>query len=344
MKTTKARASEKLPRYNHYVPRFILDNFAHSGKLSILDKHTLRQFKLPPYRAMGEKDYNNVRIGGSVLSFESKFTYIEDHAAPIIAQIIQRKSLASLDSIDQATLHMFVVVQLLRSKRRRLDQAAVGAEIKRRWPEADLNPLKEKMLDEEFEKLSVLNATFSQLEELTSALVSKHSYLMIKDCNGGLYISDNPMVMHNSKQYGPYGNIGLAVPHIEIYYPLSHDVVLAYMCPLTMRETEERHRASDIEVNSLFSKKFLSPKGLSLADRLEIEGYRAEIQRAKYHYAMIKNERVMPISSENLLFLNSLQVLSSFRYLACRTQDFAFAVKALSERPHWKEGVGVQVA
>ena len=74
---------------------------------------------------------------------------------------------------------MFVVVQLLRSKRRRLDQAAVGAEIKRRWPEADLNPLKEKMLDEEFEKLSVLNATFSQLEELTSALVSKHSYLMI---------------------------------------------------------------------------------------------------------------------------------------------------------------------
>ena len=94
MKTTKARASEKLPRYNHYVPRFILDNFAHSGKLSILDKHTLRQFKLPPYRAMGEKDYNNVRIGGSVLSFESKFTYIEDHAAPIIAQIIQRKSVS----------------------------------------------------------------------------------------------------------------------------------------------------------------------------------------------------------------------------------------------------------
>lgn len=59
---------------------------------------------------------------------------------------------------------------------------------------------------------------------------------------------------------------------------------------------------------------------------------------------MIKNERLVPMSSENLLFLNSLQVLSSFRYLACRTNDFAFAVRALSERPHWKEGVGIQVA
>ena len=201
----------------------------------MFDKHTLKQFKLPPYRAMGEKDFHNVRIGSNVLSFENKFTYIEDRAAPIIAQVVQRKSLASLNPQETAILHMFVVVQLLRSKRRRLDWAAVSGEIKKRWPEADLNPLKEQMTDDEFEKLMALSATFSKLEELTSVLVSKHSYLMIKDCGGGLYISDNPMVMHNNKQYGPYGNIGLAVPHIEIYYPLSHEVLLAYMCPLTMR-------------------------------------------------------------------------------------------------------------
>jgi hypothetical protein len=338
------KASEKLPRFNHYVPKFILENFADNGKLSIFDKHTLRQFKLPPYRAMGEKDFTNVRIGDEVLSFENRFAYIEDQAAPVVAQVVQRRSLAFLNPMEEAILHTFVVVQLLRSKRRRLDQAAISEEIRKRWPEADLNPLKENMTDQEFEKFSTLNMAFSKLDELTSTLVSKHSYLMIKNCPGELYVSDNPMVMHNSKQYGPYGNIGLAVPRIEIYYPLSHEVVLAYMCPLTMKETEEKHRASDADVNSLFSRKFMSPRGLSLADRLEIEGHRTEIQRAKNHYAMIKNERVIPISSENLLFLNSLQLLSSFRYLACRRRDFAFAVRALSERPHWKEGVGIQVA
>jgi Protein of unknown function (DUF4238) len=132
MKFNTRAADEKLPRYNHYVPRFILDNFALNGQLSIFDKHTLKRFRLPPYRAMGEKDFN-------------------------------KKA-------------------------------------------------------------------------------------------------------------------------------------------------------------------------------------RAEIQRAKNYYAMIKKERVTPIISENLLFLNSLQVRSSCRYLACRTDDFSFAVKSLSERPHWKEGAGIEVA
>jgi hypothetical protein len=145
--------TEKLPRYNHYVPRFILENFANNGKLSIFDKHSQRQFKLPPYRAMGEKDFNNVRVGNAVLSFENRFTLIEDQAAPIVADIIRNKSLASLAPTQEATLHTFVVMQLLRSKRRRLDHALVASEIKKRWPDADVNPFKEKMIDEEFEKL-----------------------------------------------------------------------------------------------------------------------------------------------------------------------------------------------
>jgi hypothetical protein len=343
MKINATAAKEKLPRYNHIVPKFILEKFSDNGKLSIFDKHTLRQFKLPTYRAMGEKDFNNVHIDGGVLSFEQKFTHIEDQAAPIIAQIVQQKSLASLRPMDEAILHTFVVVQLLRSKRRRLDQAAVGAEIKRRWPEVDLNPLKERMADEEYDKFFALEMTFSKLGDLTSNLFPKHSYLMIKDCGGELYISDNPMVMHNSKQYGPYGNIGLGVPHIEIYYPLSHEVVLAYMCPLTMREMEEKLKSSEIDVNSYFSRKFMSPKGLSTADRLKIEQCRTEIRREKTRYALIKDERLLPLNSENLLFLNSLQVMNSFRYLACRKNDFHFATKALSERPHWKEGLGIKI-
>ncbi len=336
--------TEKLPRYNHYVPRFILENFASNGKLSIFDKHSQRQFKLPPYRAMGEKDFNNVRVGDAVLSFENRFTLIEDHAAPIVADIIRNKSLASLAPMQEATLHTFVVMQLLRSKRRQLDHALVASEIKKRWPDADVNPFKEKMIDEEFEKLFSLNFSTSKLAELTAPLVSKHSYLLVKNCDGDLYISDNPVVMHNAKEYGPYGNIGLAVPHIEIYFPLSHDLVLAYACPLTIKEIEEAHAAANEKISTLFARKFMSPRGLSAEDELEIERSRAEIQRAKAYYAMMKSERVAPMNSETLLFLNSLQVRGSFRYLACRNGHFSFALQALSERPHWKEGVGIRIA
>jgi hypothetical protein len=293
---------------------------------------------------MGERDFTNVRIRDDVMSFEGKFTHIENLAAPIVAQIIGMRSLTALDAMEQATLHMFVVAQFLRSKRRRIDQAAIGREIKRRWPEAEINPAKDEMIDEEFEKFSSLEFAFSHLRDFTAILVPKHSYLLVKDCPGELYISDNPMVMHNNRDYGPYGNIGLAVPHIEIYYPLSQEIVLAYMCPLTAKETEEAHREAEKEIDSLVSRMFMSPQGLSAANRLQIEQSRAEVQRAKDYWALIKNERLAPINSETLLFLNSLQMLSSFRYLACRSDDFGFAIKALSERPHWKEGIGVKVS
>jgi hypothetical protein len=148
--------------------------------LPILDKRTLKQFKLAPYRAMGEKDFNNVRVGEHILSFEEKFSYLEDLAAPVISRVLQQNSLTSLSPMDQATLNMFVVVQYLRSKRRRLDHAAVTAEIKKRWPDADINPFKETMVDEEFEKFFSLNFAFSKLDELASALVPKHSFLMIR--------------------------------------------------------------------------------------------------------------------------------------------------------------------
>jgi hypothetical protein len=330
--TRTQNSEDKLPRFNHYVPRFILEHFTQHGKLSIFDKHTLRQFKLPAYRAMGEKDFTNVRIGDSILSFENKFTYIENLAAPVVARIIEQRSLTSLTPMDQGTLHTFVIVQFLRSERRRLDQIAIGLEIKRRWPEVDLGH--GDMTHEELAKLSSLEFAFSKLDEFASLLVSKHSYLLIRNCPGELYISDNPMVMHNSKEYGPYGNIGIAVPHIEIYYPLSADIVLAYMCPLTMKETEEAHHAADTKVNSLFSRTFMSPQGISTSNKLQIEKSRDEIRRAKDYYAMLKNERFALINSESLLFLNSLQILSSFRYFASRTSYFSFSINVMSERPH----------
>ena len=39
----------------------------------------------------------------------------------------------------------------------------MASEIKKRWPDADVNPFKEKMIDEEFEKLFSLNFSTSKL-------------------------------------------------------------------------------------------------------------------------------------------------------------------------------------
>jgi Protein of unknown function (DUF4238) len=71
-------ASDQMPRFNHYVPKFILNNFASAGTICVFDKHTQREFKLPSSRAMGEKDFNNVAFNDAVVvSFEDRFTFIE---------------------------------------------------------------------------------------------------------------------------------------------------------------------------------------------------------------------------------------------------------------------------
>ncbi len=63
---------------NHYVPEFVLKHFAPGGLVCIFDKHTSNQFKLPTKRAMGERDYNNVRIDNIVVSFEDQFSHVEN--------------------------------------------------------------------------------------------------------------------------------------------------------------------------------------------------------------------------------------------------------------------------
>src|SRR5664279_4344786 len=180
--------SDRLPRFNHYVPEFILNYFATSGKVCTFDKHSLKEFRLPPKRAMGERDYNNFHMDDVVVSFENRFTHVENLAAPVISQIIKNRTLDSLDPMDLAKLHLFVVVQLMRSKSRRLDQDAIVNEVRKRWPDAEINPHPERIADFELAKLAALKGTFEKLDQLAEPLTLKHLMLMVRNCKDNLYI------------------------------------------------------------------------------------------------------------------------------------------------------------
>jgi hypothetical protein len=88
---------------------------------------------------MCERDYNNVYFDDVIVSFENRFAHIENLAAPIISKIVRTKSLNDLDPMELGTLHIFIALQLTRSKSRRLDQDAILNEVSRRWPDAELN-------------------------------------------------------------------------------------------------------------------------------------------------------------------------------------------------------------
>lgn len=54
--------------------------------------------------------------------------------------------------------------------------------------------------------------------------------------NDSFYIGDNPVVLSNRLDFGPYGNIGLGVKGIEIYLPLSSNLLLCAFCPSILSE------------------------------------------------------------------------------------------------------------
>ena len=49
--------------------------------------------------------------------------------------------------------------------------------------------------------------------------------------DGDLYIGDNPVAMDNERDFGYRGNIGFAVPGVEIHFPLGPGLTLYIPCP-----------------------------------------------------------------------------------------------------------------
>ncbi len=63
-------------------------------------------------------------------------------------------------------------------------------------------------------------------------LLKKDWYLLETRPERPFYVSDNPVVLKNSNDFGPYGNLGLVVRGIQIYLPLSSTLMLGHVLPL----------------------------------------------------------------------------------------------------------------
>jgi hypothetical protein len=107
-----------------------------------------------------------------------------------------------------------------------------------------------------------------------------------------LYISDNPFVRTNQQTFGPYGNLGLMCPGIELYMPLSSNLVLAMYCPS-------------------FGVKFLEIHN-ELKKMIAINHHPHELEdKLTYYTALIKAMQGGPAmigTTDNITYYNSLQV------------------------------------
>ncbi len=132
-------------------------------------------------------------------------------------------------------------------------------------------------------------------------LLSKSWILYGAPQQHAFYISDNPVTMNKTlnKDLLP-GTLGLRVPGIEIYLPLSRHLCLGFLCPTI----EARFR-----------------------DGQKIQWIKA-----------LDGHEALALIPENVTFLNSLQVISAERHVYSSNDDFSLVREMLQSHTALRGG------
>jgi hypothetical protein len=351
------------PRKHHYVPQFLLKNF-HSRKkrdeffIQIFDKKIEKGWESNVKDAMCENDFHRFKISYEseefFLNYENHFYSIETEASHSIQKLIKEKNLTKIDDQDRANIVAFITFQSLRTNQYRsiVDKSSkkIYDMVKQFSNSGDDDIV--KMGDEEV-KIGALKQSEDQLKQVSlrairdpKGLKEIMSHLLVKKWilyettnKNPFYISDNPIVLHNDKEFGPYGNIGFAVPGIQIYFPISSTLTLGLVCPLLYKECRE-----EVEKVKNLKQSFMS---------LRVMGRNPNFKIIEEQLLMLNNLEKAPLNylngfetghpvkckDENVLFFNSRQVMSAERFLACSNNDFELVKKMIKDDEKFRGGL-----
>lgn len=314
----------------HTVPRFLLEKFAAPGKgkhaqFHAYDKHDGRRFVINTLNASVRKTFYNVVDHPDRISLEPLLGIYENDAAPVIAALLQHKDIRKLSNDDRHTLAVFVAVQRARTfgEQQRIEDMISG--IAARVARIGATPDQVNAALGFTPERDLHNLFLQQLLEQASHikhLLAKDWYLFETTPDHPFYISDNPVVLYNKRDTGPYGNLGLAVAGIQIYLPLSSTMTLGMFCP-SIREQQIRLKR-DIWRRMMFAPLTL-PSGLNPTRRIA-------------NASAFIDFDTMPYAPDHVTWQNSLQVTFSEQYVFCENDSFSLVERMIADNPAYRTG------
>ena len=315
----------------HTVPRFLLEHFAAPGKgkhpkLYAFDKHNERSFVSNTVNATVRNTFYNIDDHPERLSLEPLLGIYETEAAPVIAGLLQHRNICRLTPDDRYKLAVFVAVQRARTfgEQQRIEDMISAIAEKVAATGATPEQIKEALgLSPERESRNVFLEQLAQQVSHIGHLLNKDWYVFESTPEHPFYVSDNPVILHNDNDFGPYGNLGLAVPGIQIYLPLSSTLTLGMLCPSHREQKISRKR--DLQRRMAFAPLTLPP-GIN-ASRLIADAS-----------AFINFETIRS-APDQVMWQNSQQVRFSEQYVFCEKDDFALVRKMIADNPGFKTGM-----
>lgn len=350
MPSQKVAAAE--PRRHHYVPRFLMKNFATERKTGhfqiwTFDKETERSFKTAVENVAVESDFNSLERNGVRVSLEAGMGMIESAAAAPIVETLERGSLAALTPAQRQALDLFCALQFVRGTATRARLSDLISTVTRRvatLAQAQGVERADHDSPSDESKVVAFQLISEQLQELARQFSSK-DLLLFEAVEGAEFIlGDNPIAMQNERDFGPYGNIGLAVPGIEIYLPISARYSLGFYCPSILagfREAIKKSERAIADARVRITIGSNSAAEMAKATLVQAEQIRGRISRMPTAH---DEGSPLPAETDHVVRLNSLQVKWAERWLLGPSMNFDLVRRMITANAAYKSGMRYTVS
>lgn len=242
----------------HYVPRFYLRNFAidpnrDAPQVHCFDKTNRNQFSPGTTNIAGENYFYDLPEDEDQ-DFEHALADIESEFSQAYDDLLNHRNLDALDENDRSAIAYSVAIQELRTRETREQHRETISRFRELLEGESLSDEMEEQMDELREIDSEEGAHRLQLEliidhgwDFAEHILALKWLLIENETQHPFWISDHPIVRHNSNDFGPYGNLGLRNRGIQIYFPLSPTVSLGFVDPESFAERPQQLTLQDNE-------------------------------------------------------------------------------------------------
>lgn len=328
----------------HYVPRFILRQFlsdVEKEHVSVYDKHEDKIFVTAIKNIMAERRFHDFAIEEWTASFEPVASRIEEIVLPVYRKVVEARRLDGSPE-TRAALALLMAFQFTRTRAHREIRESLEEALR-----AKVEAMGRRMQDvegweeptEDIVKREHLRGAVESVDEFARIIARKDFLLAEAGAGRRFYLGDHPVSMHNSRKFGSYGNLGLALPGIELYMPLSADLQLCAWCPSILREIAD-HRAqtiADYESETLAA--VMAGRMQASQMKAVLDNVRAQFTNAAELLKHVTEGTPISSTSENMDHYNSLQSMFAYRYIVSQDGDFDLARRHNAEFPKHREGL-----
>jgi hypothetical protein len=320
------------PKKHHYVPQFLLRSFVtmDGTRLYVFDKRTDRVFLASVADVAAENRLYEFSFGDQTATIEPSLADFESKAAGVLREVLRNDNLADLTVYQRVVLSGLVAQLLLRSPQQRAVMRHINVKLRQRvWAmgtDPDLLP-QLRVLDKNEEKLFTASVLPDLMEQFIPVISEKAWILHSVPEDETLYISDNPVAMHNELKFDLRGNVGLAVEGVEVYLPISRRRCLGMYCPSVRSEIEAAYE--EYQRLSAAGRQPLPPSPPEEAVRL---------------LGAFRTGKCSSLPKVSIEFVNSLQVWNAERYVYSAVDDFALAREMLARNLKLRRGPRPEVS